>query len=151
MKAQELRIGNMILIDGQGVIVDNISEHGLNGHSWSDTHYGNQSCGFDYDYEFGKNRIEGIPITEKMVLKFGFELHDYLAEDDDFIIMDYKLTRNHESHYHNYTICSINPEEWQFILKTIFSEHPLLLSTIKYVHQLQNLYFALKNQELEIK
>ena len=81
---------------------------------------------------------EGIPLTEEWLLKFGFEneglhgnrfVHNKLIGDGnrfiietDFILLYPKI---------NFDDCC-----W---------------SEFKYVHQLQNLYFALTGNELEIK
>lgn len=73
-----------------------------------------------------------IPLTEEWLLKFGFEKADeiYFIEFDVYsmTIKEYekgKYILNPETHF-NYV-------------------------DIEYVHQLQNLYFALTGQELELK
>ena len=79
---------------------------------------------------------EPIPITEEWVLKFGFykELRDsgeagfFMSKNDcNVIIKDFG-------------------DGFLFIWELSFMGKP-----IKYVHQLQNLYFALTSEELEIK
>ena len=65
-----------------------------------------------------------IPITEEWLLKFGFE-----GWDLDIYTMN--LITN------NFCI--------------LFDELEIVAKNIKYVHQLQNLYFALTNEELIIK
>jgi len=90
--------------------------------------------------------ISAIPLTEEWILKFGFELFDYETDDDsDFIYKDYKiLLKGRKLFYH---ICSAPDDIWDFCIKVEFSES-VLLSSIKYVHELQNLYFALTGSEL---
>ncbi len=69
--------------------------------------------------------FEPIPLTEEWLLKFGFE---HLGSSRfDFKRFTYYL---YDGSFYNQSS---------------------RLSTIKYVHQLQNLYFALTNEELTIK
>lgn len=70
----------------------------------------------------------GIPLTEEWLIKFGFVLYggaDKFADRDDFWQI--------ENDEHGGWYC----------------DH--LELSIKHVHQLQNLYFALTNEELTIK
>lgn len=77
----------------------------------------------------GLQSLKPIPLTDEWLLKFGFEkiiVEDYpLYIYDGFIIEVY--TDNCVVSYNNTEI-----------------------TKIKYVHQLQNLYFALTNNEIEI-
>lgn len=90
---------------------------------------------------FEENRItlEPIPLTEEWLLKFGF-----------------KKASPSENNYDNNSAYEIESwgkvalrsgvlvsDEWYFL--------DGMTSEIKYVHQLQNLYFALTGQELEVK
>jgi hypothetical protein len=75
--------------------------------------------------------FEPIPITEEWLIKFGFEKNSYWFKDDNMLrfgLIDNKLH------------CSIGNDENGF-----------LYNRINYIHQLQNLYFALTGQELEFK
>ena len=86
-----------------------------------------------------KNKIEynPIPLTEEWLLKLGFK---YKKWDDHFIIKN--------GNYFN----SIKKYDDGWYYNTDESEATCYyLTTIKYVHQLQNLYFALTSEELEIK
>lgn len=83
----------------------------------------------------GKDYIKPIPLTEEWLVKFGFE------EDFEGI----------SSTWHN-EVKSIRIE----IIHDSNGFHTIVgaFSTwvnIQYVHQLQNLYFALTNTELELK
>lgn len=79
-----------------------------------------------------------IPITEDWLVKFGFE----------------KISENSAGKRYGYVINDIFSSDLTFIFwKTTnqagkFFRHGL---EIKYVHQLQNLYFALTQTELELK
>ena len=82
-----------------------------------------------FDFESGWNfyYIKPIPLTEEWLLKFGFKKN---LNSNDIIyyilagecLLEYNLTHN-------------------------FADIDLFID-IKYVHQLQNLYFALTNEEL---
>jgi hypothetical protein len=69
--------------------------------------------------------VEPIPLTEEWLLKFGFETNDVRF----WQISSFRL------HINRYG-------EWIFKVETFEQE-------IKYVHQLQNLYFDLVGQELK--
>ena len=111
MKANELRIGNLVTFNGKQIIV-----------SWEDVQFIMTS---DFEKEYHKP----IPLTEEWLLKFGFSTvggEFYLQVDNDLeiAIEFWDKTVYHNSHY---------------------------ISTVKYVHKLQNLYFALVGEELKIK
>lgn len=82
--------------------------------------------------------IKPILLTEEWLIKFGFEI---------------KQTGSNNEHW-QYVECKLNP---QFIIgnrKGYWSFTPIWnkdYEPIKYVHQLQNLYFALTGKELEFK
>ena len=130
MRADELRIGNYLKKD----VVVKIDAKII------------------FDIWIETEEYEPIPITEEWVFKFGFELFDYwptFDEDNEapeFFYMQYKLKISGKSFY--YTIYSSNNEEWQIAIKMKYFEDEILLSNIKYVHELQNLYFALRGEEL---
>ena len=74
--------------------------------------------------------LSGIPLTEEWLLKFGFYIDSFK----------------------NYELGNINIHRLTFKLD-IFEEddwHTIPIK-MKYVHQLQNLYFALTGEELTIK
>lgn len=75
--------------------------------------------------------IEGIPLTEEWFIKFGFEKRkNYFIKDGE-----YRFTLADEKVY----------------MQVGEDELGCYLLTIQYVHQLQNLYFALMNTELTEK
>jgi len=84
-----------------------------------------------YDLENGKSEFDfyGIPITEEWLLKFGFT--QSLAFKSVYFIG---------------TFLSITLGN-----KIMFEINDQIISEIKYIHQLQNLHFALTQKELEIK
>lgn len=83
------------------------------------------------------NQVKSIPLTEEWLLKFGFQ--------------KYKTGHN------TYKIQSFIIEEGLLkdspycFRKRINNENSIELAYIKYIHQLQNLYFALTGEELTFK
>jgi hypothetical protein len=138
MKASELRIGN---ICHQGV-VSIIKEERFTVAS---------SLGSDYDSLC--INIEPEPITEEWLIKFGFvdEGKRETKNHGNFFskaILDYKYCfayadfRNDWGFYQEYTDSPfLNDEGKKYFISC----------GIRYVHQLQNLWFALTGEELTIK
>ena len=125
MEAKELRIGNYVgFIKHQHTTIIESMWEDLIGHSSGS--------------ERGIDDFEPIPLTEEWLLKFGFKEYDKrknrFITDDGFEI---------EIQGKNYAYCIYDVESAPHL--THFIGH------CKYVHQLQNLYFALTNEELTIK
>jgi len=78
-------------------------------------------------------KVEPIPLTEEWLLKFGFEKRKKLIGLLVFSKSGFDL------HFVN--------GKWEFYVMG----SSCILTEIEYVHQLQNLYFALTNEELTIK
>lgn len=75
------------------------------------------------------NQVKPIPLTEEWLLKFGFERSGlYNVKDEVYVYDEYGLTDTGFEYRFNYTQIKL-----------------------KYVHQLQNLYFALTGKELTFK
>ena len=90
-----------------------------------DTHH------FSLLNSYHKDDFKPIPLTEEILLDCGFENHDSLKFSiDDTLIVDLQ----------DFTF-GVNPYDTFW-----FSECDII-----YVHQLQNLYFSVKGQELEFK
>lgn len=127
MKASELRIGNLVLNDA---VVNSIAVIGaeypaLKTPQWNYIHA---------KYEL----IKPIQLTEEWLLKFGFKKN----EDYDF----------EERIFNEYFF----PEDWQLWSIGSFNNKGYVIEEfdnppLQYVHQLQNLYFALTGEELTIK
>lgn len=112
MKANELRIGNLLKNDGVVVIADGVSILDI----WSET----------------GNYYEPIPLTPEWLERFG--LKNTACR-----------TYEHDNFY------------WEFIVQSadelVLIEEPdtgRVVAIIKYVHELQNLYFALTGEELTL-
>lgn len=123
MKAEELRIGNYVFdFDGKAKQI-------------------HETATYPKDYGFEDvvkiegvclliSEIEPIPLTEEWLLSFGFVFYD----DFDSWILNYKHLMK------------------EFIIRSDFIVSDMeFVPNIKYVHKLQNLYFALTGEELTIK
>jgi len=124
MKATDLRIGNLVQNDMGKVRYGKIAS------------FNNKSA--NLKMEFSKlstslNSVDGIPITEEWILKSGFKWSGGFAELKHPEIPLYFL--KHPKVKDKYT-CFFNT---------------LSIGNIKYIHELQNLYFALKSEELNIE
>ena len=122
MKASELRIGNIIKSIGIEYVVCKIDRHGnIKGVE------GGTSFNLD-------GTAQPIALTEEWLLKFGFRYQ--------------KIYNNYAVETGNYfNSVKQDGEEW------IYSNDEsnaccYELRSIKYVHQLQNIYFALNDREL---
>ena len=89
---------------------------------------------FDGDF-YHLSDIKFIPLTEEWLLKFGF-----IKKIDAYFYNDYCIEDIH------------NGETWVISeFDYIRDEFTAIGRGINYVHQLQNLYFALTGEELKIK
>jgi hypothetical protein len=122
IKANELRIGNLVLIDGEE----------------SEIH-GGLIADFETDCFDGK--IEPIPLNEEWLIKFGFERRVFAQRNEYILIIDI----DNQKHFIEFAFPRNEKIQVIMYYDKCFYKH------IKYVHQLQNLYFALTGQELEIK
>ena len=139
MKANELRIGNLIRFSEDGTIftIDSIEEKGLSVQNEKEIAW--------IDLE----EFEPIPLTEEWLLEVGFQIKDQLSVHKTKIYyisgidVDYCLCfadfRQDFGFYIEYTDSPFD--------KDLGVLYPITFG-IKYVHQLQNLYFALTGEEL---
>lgn len=122
MTANELRIGNYVYYNDK---VISIAPHAINEFYYiGDTH--SESL-------VDRRCYEPIELTEEILLKCGFILLDKNYDIQDFNV--YKLGDFTYNTSHNV-----------FWFNNIYS-----FNQPKYLHQLQNLYFALTGYELEIQ
>lgn len=142
MIEHELRIGNFfydhegIPLMCHGVTIAN-SKKEPDGRVWDDS---------DIRYYLGSSEAEPIPLTEKWIEEFGFELYDYLPDDDHI----YRSYKKHKSELIYYFI-TVNEDSFEFSIARGGDHDSFILANIKHVHQLQNLYFALTGEELQWK
>lgn len=124
IKANELRIGNYVLTcHGVDLKIYGIISKGNTGGYLLET-------------------LKPIPITEEWLLGFGFE---YINIDNDYHI--------YASLDHNYYLqidVRKNTDEYTILDNSVDDLRDFALVKIKYIHQLQNIYFALTGEELTL-
>lgn len=83
---------------------------------------------------YGFNDLEPIPLTEEWLKRFGY-----------VIIETNKCVEAFRENF-RYSIQQVeNSEHW------FWCDGQTVITNLKHVHQLQNLYFALTNEELTLK
>lgn len=128
MKANELRIGNLIYANGLVFRVIRIDEDGM------------EAAPLDLDEwknspEQWKNDFKPIPLTEEWLVKFGFEWSIF-----------------HQAYHKTGFLFDVNARyDGGYYLHGCRNSASIIMPEILFVHQLQNLYFALTGTELEIK
>ena len=129
MTSNELRIGNLVYVPSGikkfvcGTTYKNI---------FYTSNLQNSTYGQAYDYE-----CNPIPLTEEWLLDLGFTTIEITeeTEETEAVIFDFKFS----------FINKTGTEVW------FLSYNGELFKELKYVHELQNLYFALTGKELEIE
>jgi hypothetical protein len=124
MIASELRIGNLLDYNGKIVKVNTLA---------IDFHGNQTMLASKENFLWNVSKIDGIkpiPLTEEWLLKFGFDerLHGWWSE---------KIFLRKDENGNLWF-------DWNGTTQTESIE-------IKYLHELQNLYFALAGNELKIK
>jgi hypothetical protein len=123
IKSNELRIGNLVNYENEAYCVwSEIRKYSVTLDNLKTRHIGAAA----YD------EIDPIQLTEEWLLKFGFEEKNKWFKKDD-VMLGYIST----------------DENLQLEWKTCVGDWVLI--NVTHVHQLQNLYFALTKQDLEIK
>ncbi len=125
IQVNELRIGNYVMTGNIKSIVLEIFASGIT----HDSKNGNIVAG-----HCGWSHINPIPLTEEWLLKFGFTKED--------------------NGWHKKDICNdFSALYWERLagLDLSVNKRSMHLANIKYVHQLQNLYFSLTGEELKIQ
>ncbi len=131
MKASELRIGNYVYEDYGGIYeVININSEGFD---FVDL----RKPTFNGIGRYDINSIKPIELTEEILLKCGFNT---TFEK----ITEIQINENEVLYYDSLEKCM------SLYIPIQYEDTSLVFNHCKYLHQLQNLYFALTNNELTI-
>lgn len=142
IQANELKLGNFLIHKEYGLaMVVSIS-------SDNTVFLENQVSSEDYNCDLDEN-IEPIPLTEEMLLKCGFEKNksSYTFIIDEFTILWYNESDMFHKSSFEVHLCKLlyNPNG------EISTKRANFKIDVEYLHQLQNLFFALTNKDLEVK
>ena len=93
-------------------------------------------------------KYEPIPITEEWLLKFGFieDSFEYIKIISPDGILGIRLNP-YDVDFEEIGVCIFQKDDTGITEE--HENHYVFLDSIKYIHQLQNLYFALIGKELE--
>ena len=120
MQAKELKLGNYCYCQDEINVIYGITKEGFVQYEKDNNVY---YCGID--------ELKPIELTEEILLKCGFDVNIdiyYLPKMNGYFKKPFK-------------------EAEHFLYKSNSSDK---LSSVKHLHQLQNLYYALTGEELEI-
>jgi|ERR1035437_2221518 hypothetical protein len=136
MVATELRVGNLINHGDKTIVVEDICKVGVNAEIDS---YGH--C--DQIYYILWKDLNPIPLTHEWLIKLGFHDNDYKTGyiGIDVCHTDFVLTKpeNEDASHAGFY-------RWVYIQGKVH-----LLKRIQYVHDLQNLFYAITGEELKLK
>ena len=132
MKTKDLRLGNLVYKDGEIYRIESLGYHESDSPWQNLVHLASGDEDNICDYE-------PIPLTEEWLLKFGFKKYYNLSKhwylENQYQDYDYSI-RYMRKKYICFAYCG--------------SVGCKLKPNIQYVHQLQNLYFVLTGDEIEI-
>lgn len=141
MKAEDLRIGNYVKIDtGIGKAVSLMSNTFCN-ECANDDYNITIEMGNGTFREEEETKVEGIPLTEEILLNCGFEKINHI-NGYSFYSFNRKSLKDMNAYMPLYIY--LNPNYAKIANFTV-------QQNIEYVHQLQNLFFAINGKELNIQ
>lgn len=133
MKAQELRIGNLLMFNDKPIAINAGFIHDLD-YSLKNPEREDANCFTD---------LSPIELTEEWMIKFGF-----MCKRPNNFTLEFGI----KIKPWNYLSLEESTTKWYCDINyTYKDEHSCItLPDVKYVHQLQNLYFALTGKELTL-
>lgn len=127
LKASDLRIGNKLLFLGDVVTFKNITEFREDGIFWIKT--------FEPKIESKNFHFKPIPLTEEWLNKLGLNVNKWFCENSYCVVED----KTDDTSY-----------GWCMKVQNASHTKEIEFGYFKYVHELQNLYFALTGRELTV-
>lgn len=138
MEAKNFRIGNLLQSKewgGKGII---------EGIEQTENGFELKIKGFIHKCEKGKYfDFQGIKISDEYLIKLGF-----VRNESKGVVGFDESNENETTIYYDFGRITI--VQWGLDTPFYFSNHMLRVE-LKYIHELQNLFFALKNKELSIE
>lgn len=128
LQTKDLRLNNLLEVDGVIIQVGKIEEKHI---TWN-LSKNDKLRVWNPFLSINDERIKPIPLTEEWIVKFGFKKIDHHR---------FKIQPSQYDWFYTY---SIHDNAFRFYVEDTI----LCLNTIFYVHQLQNLYFALNGEDL---
>ncbi len=135
IKQKELRIGNYIETKGVDI------------YSWTVYSIGQMEGVHTLINGFRKDIIKPIPLTEEWLLRFGFEYRSNV--NDGVIVKEYYLRDSMVK-----CVESLSKHQFSTVSGKSFAFYKggsFITGHLDYVHQLQNIHFAIFAEELELK
>jgi len=134
IQANELRVGNLFYLNDDDLIenqhvYENIAIHKITGEDIHMCEIDNQAFNMFY---------KQIPISEKWLLKFEFKNHLKGFLLNGFLVKRGITMQNSIITGSNNVISYLSVQLGEYVVK------------LEYIHQLQNLYFALTSEELTV-
>ena len=143
MKASELRIGNYVNVPNYEQCPFRIDAFEHCSEKFIKVAQEVKLNGFEvHPITWYGDNLQPIPLTEEWLLKFGFHLRDGFSNT---------FQLNVEKHQYDCATITYSEKEGLLRFSNGQQKGTTLIPHIKYVHQLQNLYFALIGEELTLK
>ena len=132
MTASDLRIGNYLTDYKDGILLSVARIEAIEYTEWnSGDDFNVTALEYGTKERYLEGEFEPIPLTEEWLLKFGFDHHYDLGKRKFMNIKTLTIETNSSENFPVY-----------------YTTQKIIICYIKYVHQLQNLYFALTGEEL---
>lgn len=149
IQASELRIGNKVIYNNivyqvLGIVLTDVKN---TSYQYSITLVNPHQPTINVDSEL----IEPISLTEEILLKYGSTKHHDEKTGYDYMHLHVQGSSFRDSSHIRFDINDDGTIVWNGWIWNENQIHFFVPNEVKYLHQLQNLYFALTGKELEIQ